>query len=73
MFGKAVRKSYFDVKAAENHFKVGPGNYRIQSEFGMYNPNDIKGWTQSKIFENGRDSNSKINLKLNMRIDDLKK
>ena len=28
----------------------GPGNYRMQSDFGIYNPNDIHGWTQSRIY-----------------------
>ena len=52
--GKATRNCYFDGQA--NKFKdvPGPGNYRIQNEFGMYNPNDVLGWTQQRFFETGR-------------------
>ena len=40
--GKAIRKSFFDIPGDRD--VPGPGNYRIQSDFGMYNPNDIYGW-----------------------------
>lgn len=44
VFSKDRRKCYFDVKARNYDWIPGPGNYRVQSEFGMYNPSDVKGW-----------------------------
>ena len=41
--GKEIRKSYFDTPV-EILEKPGPGNYRVQSDFGMYCPTDVYGW-----------------------------
>lgn len=45
VFGRGLRKSW--VVKTESHHVPGPGNYRLQSDFGMYSPSDVYGWTQS--------------------------
>lgn len=44
IMGKDTRKTMHIPKDKLNG--PGPGNYRMQSDFGVYCPNDTQGWTQ---------------------------
>ena len=41
--GKNIRNTMYIPPDKANG--PGPGNYRMQSDFGLYNPNDTNGWT----------------------------
>ena len=39
-------------------FVPGPGSYRMQSDFGYYNPSDIKGFIQSNVYYTNNNNNT---------------
>ena len=50
VFGSCSKSSYFDTDKKRTKAIPGPGSYRVQSDFGMYHPGDIDGYTQENFF-----------------------
>lgn len=65
VFGKGMRKSW-----AVDERKLGmpgPGNYRMQTDFGMYCSTDVKGWAQQDLFLKSRQKTALKSAQLSKR------